>query len=67
MLNVLFLAYNAVDVNYMWVKKSFPDGLTLAEYAHAGTFWLTLALGLTSLVMSFIFKGDVNYSEKFKV
>ncbi|MBN2712825.1 MAG: DUF4173 domain-containing protein [Planctomycetes bacterium] len=59
--NLLFVAYNAVDVNYLWIQQSLPEGISYSEYAITGTVWLTVALALTSFVLGVIFSGDLNF------
>ncbi len=42
-LNALFFGYNALDAAYLWAGSP-PPGTDTQHYAHAGTFWLTVAL-----------------------
>jgi hypothetical protein len=58
--NLLFFAYNAVDVVYLWVRHALPAGTSYSDYAREGVFWLTAALALTSLVLGIIFSGPLN-------
>ncbi|MBX3207382.1 MAG: DUF4173 domain-containing protein [Labilithrix sp.] len=55
-LNVLFLAYNALDATYLW-SGSPPAGMKTQEYAHQGAFWLTLALLMLTAVIGVMFRG----------
>ena len=36
--NVLFALQNASDIWYLWQQKSLPEGVSYAEYAHAGAY-----------------------------
>lgn len=56
--NVLFLAYNAVDARYLWAGSP-PDGMDTQHYAHAGAFWLTVALLLLTAVIGVMFRGPL--------
>ncbi len=58
--NVLFFAYAAVDVVFLWVKNALPEGTGYSDYAREGVFWLTAALALTSLVLGIMFSGPLN-------
>jgi len=54
----LFAIYLAFEFYTLWYRE-FPQGFYYAGYAHAGAAWLTVALALSTLVMSFAFQGDV--------
>lgn len=57
-LTVLFLAYEAVDIRYLWTGAP-PAGMTTQEYAHQGAFWLTVALLLLTVVVGVMFRGPL--------
>ncbi|HLD35443.1 MAG TPA: DUF4173 domain-containing protein [Planctomycetota bacterium] len=65
--NLLFLVYNGIDIYYLWIQKTLPAGLSYSVYARSGTFWLTLALALTSLVLGIIFIRDLNFHRRTSV
>jgi len=58
LLNVVFLAYNALDAAYLWSGRP-PAGLTTQQYSHEGAFWLAVALALLTLVVSAMFSGPL--------
>ncbi|MEK7449176.1 MAG: DUF4173 domain-containing protein [Planctomycetota bacterium] len=62
--NLLFLFYNMVDIYFLRIKKILPEGLSYSTYARSGTFWLTLALALTSLILGIIFLRDLNFNRR---
>lgn len=62
-LNVLFLAYNALDATYLW-SGSPPAGMTTQEYAHQGAFWLTLALLMLTAVIGVMFRGPLAHDTR---
>lgn len=57
--NVLFLAYNALDVVYLWAGTP-PPGIDHTSYAHQGTAWLTVSLFLSTLVLGLVFRRGMN-------
>jgi hypothetical protein len=57
--NVLFLAYNALDAVYLWAGTP-PPGLSHDVYAHRGTVWLTVTLLLATIVLGLVFRGGMN-------
>ncbi len=54
MVIVLFAVYLVYEVSSMWFR-SFPKGFYYAGYAHQGAFWLTVALALSTILLSIIF------------
>jgi hypothetical protein len=59
--NVVFLAYNALDAAYLYFKATLPEGIGWTEYTHRGCAWLTLALFVSTCVIGFIFRGSLNF------
>lgn len=57
--NLVFLAFNALDFGYLWLHAKLPEGITYSEYSHRGVAWLTLALALSSLVLGGLFSGPL--------
>ncbi|QDS95063.1 hypothetical protein FF011L_38470 [Roseimaritima multifibrata] len=53
----LFGVYLCFEFSTLWFRD-FPEGFYYAGYAHRGAAWLTIALGLATVVLSFIFRGD---------
>jgi hypothetical protein len=62
LLNLLFLFYNYLDVRYLWLESTLPNGMGMAQYARTGAFWLTIALAMTSLVLGYMFRGKHNFT-----
>lgn len=55
---VLFGGYLAYEYFTLW-KRDFPAGFYYAGYAHEGAAWLTVALALSTLILSLIFAGSI--------
>lgn len=55
--SVLFAAYLVGEFATMWFRE-FPEGFYYSGYAHAGAAWLTIALALSTLVISIIFRAE---------
>jgi hypothetical protein len=64
-LNVLFLLYNALDAAYLW-SGAPPAGMRTQQYAHAGAFWLTVALVMCTGVIGVMFKGPLAHDARAK-
>lgn len=50
----VFGVYLWMEFRNMWFRE-FPEGFYFSGYAHQGAAWLTIALGLTTIVLSIIF------------
>jgi hypothetical protein len=59
----LFAAYLIFEFQSLWFRE-FPKGFHYSGYAHEGAAWLTFALGLATVMLSLIFRGDVLCDER---
>lgn len=57
--NVVFLAYNAVEARYLF-SGWLPEGMTTQTYAHQGALWLTVALAALTVVVGLLFRGPLS-------
>jgi hypothetical protein len=55
---VLFVVYLTYEFYTLWLRE-FPQGFYYAGYAHEGAAWLTVALALSTLVLSATFRDDI--------
>ncbi len=54
----LFAVYLVFEFQTLWFRV-FPRGFHYSGYAHEGAAWLTVALGLATLLLSIIFRGRI--------
>ncbi len=54
----LFAAYLAFEFMTLWFRD-FPKDFHYSGYAHQGAAWLTLALALSTAILSVVFRGRV--------
>lgn len=54
---ILFIIYLVFEFATLW-RRDFPEDFYYAGYAHAGAFWLTVALALATGLLSVIFRGS---------
>lgn len=54
----LFAVYLVFEFQTLWFRE-FPKKFHYSGYAHEGAAWLTVALGLATLLLSMIFRGRV--------
>lgn len=62
-MNMLFFAYNGLDAMYLWAGSP-PPGTSTRAYAHAGAAWLTVALGLMTVVVGWFFRGGLAHVKR---
>jgi len=55
---VLFAVYLGFEFKTLWFRD-FPKGFYYSGYAHQGAAWLTLALALSTAILSVVFRGRV--------
>lgn len=63
LLIVLFAAYLGFEFWTMWFR-SFPPKFHYSGYAHEGAAWLTVALGLATLMLSAMFRGRMMHDPR---
>jgi hypothetical protein len=54
----LFAVYLVFEFQTLWFRE-FPEGFHYSGYAHEGAAWLTVALGLATVMLSLMFRGSV--------
>lgn len=55
---VLFAVYLGFEFKTLWFRD-FPKGFYYSGYAHQGAAWLTLALALSTAILSIVFRGRI--------
>lgn len=66
MLNILLFSVNVLDLNFMWIGKKFPDGLTYSAFVHQGTELLIISIIIAILIILFYFRGSLNFHSSNK-
>jgi hypothetical protein len=54
--NALFALQNALDIRYLWLGATLPDGMTYAEYAHRGAYPLVVTALLAGAFILWAFR-----------
>lgn len=60
----VFGAYLLFEVRAFATGKP-PEGFTYSSYAHEGAAWLTVALGLSTVTLSLIFRGELLLDHRY--
>jgi hypothetical protein len=63
---VLFAAYLIYEVIYLVVRE-IPQGFYYSGYAHAGAFWLTVALAFSTFTLGLAMRGGVLAHEEARI
>lgn len=65
-LNLLLLFLNVFDIQYLFLKGELPANITYAEYVHRGVEAVILSILLAIGVISYYFRGLINFDAKSK-
>jgi hypothetical protein len=65
-LNLLLLFLNIIDVHYLLLKGELPRGITYSDYVHSGVGAVILSIMLAIAVISYYFRGHINFDNKSK-
>jgi len=61
--NILFALQNGLDIAFLWQHEALPEGLTYAEYAHAGAYPLIITALVAAAYVLLTF-SDQRYTSK---
>ncbi len=61
--NLLFLAANATDLAFLWLRFDLPDGMSYSEYAHRGSYRLIVAVVLAAFMIVVFFRSNARPRE----
>ncbi|AEW01893.1 hypothetical protein A4D02_07770 [Niastella koreensis] len=64
LLNVLLLAVNCIDVNFLWLHFQYKPGLPVYKMVHEGTELLIVSIVLAMAILLFYFKGNLNFYKR---
>lgn len=56
--NLLFFLTNSLDVVYLWMSQSLPEGVSYSAYVHKGVYSLIVAVVLSAVILALIFQQE---------
>ena len=62
-LNIMLIAVNALDVNYLYLGKGMPDGIDHKQFVHKGVGMLILSILLGITILLYFFRGYLNFGK----
>lgn len=61
LVNMLLLVVNVIDINWVWFGFEVPEGFSLKQFVHEGTWVLVISILLSMLVVLHLFRGNLNF------
>jgi len=62
--NALLLVVNVIDINWVWFGFEVPEGFSLKQFVHEGTWLLIISILLSMLLLMYLFRGNQNFYRK---
>ncbi|MBX2980385.1 MAG: DUF4173 domain-containing protein [Flavobacteriales bacterium] len=69
LVNALLLVVNIIDIQWVWFGFEVPEGFSLKQFVHEGTWVLILSILLSMVVLLYLFRNNLNFhprSERLK-
>jgi len=61
LVNALLLVVNIIDIDWVWIGFAVPEGFSLKQFVHEGTYALIFSILLSILVVLWMFRGNQNF------
>lgn len=61
LVNVLLLVVNVIDISWVWIGFEVPEGFSLMQFVHEGTWTLIVSILLSILILLHLFRGNLNF------
>lgn len=61
LVNLLLLIVNGIDISWIWIKFTVPEGMILKHFVHEGTYLLILSILLSIGIILFFFRNNLNF------
>jgi len=62
-LNIMLVAVNSMDVNYLYLGKGMPKGIDHKQFVHKGVGMLILSIILGITILLYFFRGYLNFGK----
>ncbi|MEO8591460.1 MAG: DUF4173 domain-containing protein [Flavobacteriales bacterium] len=59
--NALLLVVNVIDISWVWFDFVVPEGFSLKQFVHEGTWTLIASILLSILILLHLFRGNLNF------
>lgn len=61
LVNALLLVVNIIDINWVWFGFEVPEGFSLKQFVHEGTWILIISILLSILILLYLFRRNQNF------
>lgn len=61
LVNALLLVVNIIDIDWVWIGFTVPEGFSLKQFVHEGTYALIFSILLSIAVVLWLFRGNQNF------
>jgi len=61
LVNALLLVVNVIDISWVWFGFEVPEGFSLKQFVHEGTWMLITSILLSILILLYVFRGNLNF------
>lgn len=61
LVNALLLVVNVIDIDWVWIGFTVPEGFSLKQFVHEGTYALIFSILLSMVVVLWLFRGNQNF------
>lgn len=62
-LNMMLVAVNSMDINYLYIGNGLPEGIDHKQFVHKGVGMLILSIVLGISILLFFFRGSLNFTK----
>jgi len=59
--NALLLVVNIIDISWVWVGFEVPEGFSLKQFVHEGTWMLIVSILLSMMILMYLFRANLNF------
>lgn len=61
LVNALLLVVNIIDIDWVWFGFEVPEGFSLKQFVHEGTWILIISILLSMLLLLHLFRRNLNF------
>jgi len=66
-LNIMLLAVNVMDINYLYLGAGMPEDVTHKQFVHKGVGMLIFSIFLGISILLYFFRGKLNFEKSSKI
>lgn len=59
--NLLLLVVNVIDISWVWIRFEVPEGFSLKQFVHEGTWMLVFSILLSMVILMYLFRANQNF------